>query len=267
MISQNENVPGGEPRPGIADFCRQIAGRKCIIIGCLLLGTAIGGIVTLLTPTIYVGELLMNITLKEKGKEMMTPREIAETLGVITQDQIARIYADKPEAIHRVRIVPIAGSTDKFKAVIEVTNASYFDDFAKVFESYLNNLPLVLKGSDQVRQSMIKRKEAVEQIIRNSEKDLNRSAREGERRSLNIISFNPVEYHKALMDLKLEKDSLTQSLRGTGKAIETISVNGPSRKPVQPKPLLYMSIASAIGLMVGLLASAFIVYIRDYKDQ
>jgi len=264
MISQNDSVPGGEHRTGTADFCRRVAGRKRIIIGCLLLGTAIGGIVTLLTPSIYVGDFLMHISLKEKGKEMITPREIAEILGVITQDQIARIYTDKPEAIHRVRIVPIAGSTDKFKAVIAVSDASHFDGFAKAFEAYLNNLPQVKKISDQVRQSMMTRREAVKQIIRNSEKDLKRFVREGEGRSLHIISFNPVNYHEALMNLKIEKDALTQSL--TGKAIEMISVNGPSLRPTQPKPLLYLSIASAIGIMVGLLASAVIVYTREYKD-
>lgn len=271
MNSANDKNTYSGDEINLYDLWKNIIKRKKLIFWIFIISIISAGIISLVMPKIYRGEVGIRIQIKELGstlgstKELISPKELFEIIDKFDREKIETIFPQNFDSIKSVRITQIPGSTDKFKIIVELSQTTYFQEVIKIFVQYLNNIPLIARAVEQSREQLTKRLEEIDAVMSKSQEDAERFQRMMVREKLNPIGFNPVQFNKMRSDLEVEKIALKQSIKNlTG--FEIITQPTISSKPVKPKPVLYIILAGLISFIAGLFIAVFLNYWERIKE-
>jgi hypothetical protein len=277
MNSENDKNMHYEDEINLYEFWKNIMKRKKIIFLIVIISIISAGILCFMMPKIYRGEVAVRIQPKEsispgefalkiQPKELMSPKELFEIIGKFDREKIERIFPQNFDFIKSVRIIQIAGSADKFKIIVELSQTTYFQEVIKIFVEYLNNIPLIARAVEQSREILTKRLEEIDVVMSKSQEDAERFQRMMVKEKLNPIGFNPVQFNRMLSDVEIEKLAVKQSIKNlTGFEIVTNPVIFQS--PVRPRPILYLIFSGIFGLFAGLFTGIFMNFLERVREK
>ncbi len=270
MNPQNDKPTIYQDETNLYDLWKSIMKRRRLIIWIFIISIISGGIVSLLMPKVYRGEVSVRVQPKDlnstPAKELISTRELFGIIGSFDREKIETIFPNDFDSIKEVSIIQIPGSTDKFKIDVELTQTASFHEVINTFVRYLNNIPLIAKAVDQSREQLTKRLEEIDVVMAKSQEDAERFQKMMVKEKLNPIGFNPVQFNRMLSDLEVEKITVKQWIKNlTGFEIVTNPII--FQKPVRPRPLLYLTIAGILGLISGLFIALFLSFLEKVKGE
>ena len=272
MDMQKDKSGIDENEISLYDLWKNILRRKKIIFWIFFISIISAGIASLVMPNIYRGEVGVRIQPKElisaevdvriQPKELISARELFEIVGKLNRERIETIFPQNFDSIKSVKLAQIPGSTDKFKVIIELSQRSYFEEAIKIFMKYLNDIPLIARAVEESREILRKRLEEIDVVMSKSQEDAERFQKMMVKEKLNPVGFNPVHFNRMRSDLEVEKIILKQSIKNlTG--IEIVTSPLIYQTPVRPRPILYVTIAGIMGVIIG----AFIALFLNYREN
>lgn len=261
MNPQNEKNAVYKDEINLYHFWKVIERRKKLILGIFLISVISTAIMSLSMPKIYKGEAFMRIALE---KEVITAKELNEVLGKIDKEQIAKIFSEQPDSIKKVIINPIPGSSSKFKVAVEIKDIAYFQYFMDRFIEHLNRLPLIKISVEQQKEKLTKRLEEIDSVIEKSQQDSKSFQKMINKGKLNPVGFNPVDFNRALSELKIEKITLQQGIQNL-RGVELITLPTIPSRPFKPRPLIDIAIAGLTSLIAGMIIVAILNYLEKMK--
>ena len=257
---QDGKLMAYEDEINLYNLWKNIMKRIKLIFWIFIISIISVGSISFMMPKIYHGEVGVRIQLKE----LISTKELYGIFNNLNRERIEAIFPQFPDSIKEVTIRQIAGSTDKFKIIFEISQKTHFEEAVKIFMRNLNSIPLIAKAVEQSREQLSKRLEEIDLVISKSREDAEHFERMMVKDKLNPIGFNPVQFNKMRYDLEVEKITLEQSIKNlTGFEMVTNPII--FQKPVRPRPLLYMAIAGVISLIVGVFLTMFFTYMENIK--
>lgn len=274
MTLQNSEPAVHEDEINLYDLWNNIMKRKKAILWIFTISIVSTGIISLLMPNIYRGEVGVRIPPKKlisaevgiriQPKELISAKELFGIIGNLDRERIATVFPQYFDSIKSVRLTQIPGSDDKFKIIFELSQKAYFEEVVKIFIQYLNGIPLIARAVEESREILRKRLEEIDIVMSKSKEDAEGFQKMFLKEKLNPVGFNPVQFNRMLSDLEVEKIILNQSIQNlTGFEIVTRPII--FKKPVRPRPILYLAIAGVTSLIVGVFLAMFLIYLEKIK--
>lgn len=264
MKPQNDKPAIYEDEIGLYDFWKNILKKKRLLLGMFIVSIIIAAVISLTMPKIYRGEVTMRIVIKENEKETITANDLVDIIGKVDREKIMIIFPEKSDMIDSLKINQLPGSTDKFKVSVELKDAIYFQDLIKDFVEYMNGIPIIKKLVEQQSEMLSKRLQEMDNIIGKSQRDAESFQKMIVREKLNPIGFNPVDFNQAVSELKIKKIALQQSIKNLS-GVEIMAKPIVFKKPVKPRPLLYILIAGLTSVVAGIFLISLLTYLENNR--
>ncbi len=248
------------------DLWKVIVKRKGLIIGLFIVAVISTTIISFSMPKIYRGEALLNILSfeeisgKEKvqSKEIIQAKEIVDMIGNIDREKRTKIFPETSASVTDFKLRPIKDSKDKLLVTIEAKNAEHIGKALSEVVNYINNFDIVKITVREEKEKLLKRSSELSDVI-NSSANLSTTYRkllnEGK---LTEIGFNPLDFNKGTVDVKLEKLTVDQRLeRLNSGGIEIAQQPYIQNHPVKPKIGLTIVLAAMTSIFLGILLVFF----------
>ncbi len=131
-----------------------IVKRKTLIIGLFLVAVLASAVISLLTPKIYRGEVVLKLPAKE-----LTAKELLGVIGKIDAEKIKKFLPTTQHLITDIKLTALKDSTDKLQLIIESKNANDIPAAMTEFAAYLNNFSIINRAVEEERQRLLKQSE------------------------------------------------------------------------------------------------------------
>ena len=245
-----------EDEIGLIDLWRILAGRKWLIIGVLLVCLAAGAVITAVIKPLYESRAVISIGHIDGVGQLEIPKNLVErlreayrvgdkTVGPINPPFVSDVSIDKEGAGDNVVIEVQARTPEQGRAFLEqITDKLITADQQRYAD---------------IRQQLQSRLRA----LLSQQENIHREASEIDNRIQALGDTNP----NLSATLTLQKSNLLRLLQDVEDRINKLQLNLTSvqsvpttliREPtlpvraVQPRPLLYMALATVLGLIMGI---------------
>jgi len=255
----NRNTPD---EINLMDYIQVIRKRKWLIIFGTLLCVVAVGVVSLVMPKIYRGEVTFKIT----PKEIVTAKEMVSVIGNLDKEKRRQVLPKTYNLTDSIQLSPVRDSADKFRLIIEAKRADNIPIAISEFVEYINNNPIIKRYVEQHKEVLLKQTEELSKVIESSKELVKTYDNLIKAGRLIPVGFNPVDLNKRISDIKIEKLQVEQSLN-TLEGIEMAAQPYISSKPVKPKKGLNVTLAGVVGLFVSIMIAFFMEYLQRNKSN
>jgi len=242
MSQQDKRGLPYEDEINLYDYWKVIVKRKGLIIGLFLVATIASGIISLLMPKIYRGEVVLKlpekqsqssititakeitakeITAKEITAKEITAKELVSIIGKIDKEKIKNFLPTTHHLITDIKLNALKDSADKLKLIIEAKNTNDISTAMTEFVTYLNNIPIIKLFVEEERQRLLIQSEEINKVIESST-ELLRTYKKLLNRGTPLVGFSPIEVEKRASDLKVERLVIEQGIKRL-KGVEMIT--------------------------------------------
>lgn len=247
-----------EDEINLYDYWKVIVKRKTLIIGLFFVAVLASAAISLSMPKIYRGEVVLKLP-------VLTAKELISIVGKLDAGKVKNILPKTYHLIADINFNALKDSTDKLHVFIEAKNKDALSQAASEFVTYLNDIPIIKRFVEEERQRFVKQSEELSKVIEHSNKLTATYDKLLKTGNLIPVGFNPVELHKRVSDLKIEKFMIEQSLQRP-KGIEMIENPYILKNPVKPSIKKNIAFAGIISLFVGVFIAFFIEYVKKMRS-
>ena len=227
MSQQDKRGLPYEDEINLYDYWKVIVKRKGLIIGLFLVATIASGIISLLMPKIYRGEVVLKLPEKQSQSSItitakeITAKELVSIIGKIDKEKIKNFLPTTHHLITDIKLNALKDSADKLKLIIEAKNTNDISTAMTEFVTYLNNIPIIKLFVEEERQRLLIQSEEINKVIESST-ELLRTYKKLLNRGTPLVGFSPIEVEKRASDLKVERLVIEQGIKRL-KGVEMIT--------------------------------------------
>ncbi|MBF0557961.1 MAG: hypothetical protein HQL08_04185 [Nitrospirae bacterium] len=249
------------------DYWKVIVKRKTLIISIFLIAVISTAIISQLMPKVYKGTYIVKVPTKDSSLKELPMKEevkgfnIDEVFGIIgklDRESLKNILPKTGHLAAAIKVVAMAGSTDKIQLLIDACRADDVPLIASEFAEYLNNSYLIKNYVEQEKKMLTERSEELSVVIQNSAEMVKTYERLFKNGSLTAFGINPVEVNKSMSDLKHDKIMIDRALRDLKGAV---IVGQPYVAAAAMSPKKLMALAAVCSLFFGIL----LAFIMEHK--
>ena len=276
-MNQNSNEHSvTEDEINLYDLWKVIAKRKGLILGIFFISVVIAGIISLLMPKIYQGEVLLAISKEDitaskdagiaKLQELIPANVLINMISPVDKGKIQIISPSNAQTIVKVKLTELKGSTDKFNVLVESTNPDTIKEFAKDFIVFLNNHTIIRRAIEECRANCMQRLTEITKVIEQSEiikKNYDKMMRDGK---LTVLGFSPISLEQQLASLRNEKFFLEKRLKSAS-GIDYADGVSVSNQPIKPRIKMNVVLAGMASLFAGVFLAFFLEFIIKMKNK
>lgn len=239
-----------------------ILDRKIIIIIIFALSMISVSVLRYLMPDIYKGEAIIKIAVKE----VITSKELIDIIGHVCDRDIQGIFPDNPSTIKKIHLSPLAGSTDKLKISVELTDKTYFQSFINLFLAYCNSLPILNESIEQSRKKLHQRILDIDEAIKNSQIEMKEVQKLMKNNSATLVNMSPVEMQKLIKEFKAERIELNSTLEMLA-GVQLVKQPHLLQNTVTLGTFWYLAVTAVTSLLAGFFIAALLAYLHLMKRQ
>jgi hypothetical protein len=231
--------------------------RKLLIIGVLVVSVICVAGVSLVTPKIYRGNVVLQL-----GTKGVSIHDFSDIVGRITQDRIKSLLPKTHPFVADMSVFEVKDSDDKLRILVDARDPRNIPDILAEFLGTIKNAPVVLNRTEWEKEMLLKRMEELRGLLSFSKElertydSLLRQGRTGD------IGFNPIDIKERIYRLRIEY--LTEK-RKLDNLYDIAYLGTPYIQAEPVKPRLGSNLALAV--IFGLLGGVFSAFIFDHFEN
>lgn len=260
--STSDIIMNQDDEISLYDLWEVIIKRKMIIIVVLVISLFFAVGYSFVAEKIYRLETTIKIY---TTKDLITVKDQPKTKIQISGENRELhevIFKNNANDIKSVRIVDIAGTTDRAKVTIESSNRETLNVALQQLVNYIENVP----ENKVINNKIIAELNQKLDLVRAADKKGDAQISEIEKRINNTkvlsLGFNPIDINQKSIDLKMEKYRLENEVKNY-KIIQLPDEPVISKYPIKPDRMKIITLACALGFMLGV----FIVFVMAYFER
>lgn len=258
------------------DLWKVIVKRKKIISFFFLIIVISMTTINFLLPKIYRGEVSLSIVDGSVSlnsgdtilKRTETANEITDLLGRIDGENKILIFPKTYISVKTLKLKAFKNSTNKISVTIEANNPKKIPVAAMELVYYLNNMESVKANINEEKEILTQKSIEMSKLL---ESATNLTAQYDKRLAegkLLDVGFNPIDLRKKIVDIKIEKLEVDQSVtRLKNGRIQMMTQPIISPEPVSPKMARNVILGSILGLFLVVFLAFFIENIKRQKSN
>lgn len=249
-----DNPVSNDDEINLYDYWKVVVAQRNLIVGVVALLVITAVVVTMMLPKIYLGEAMLKFPSRE-----ITAREIIDVIGKIDKRKLTIIFPKTQDRIASFNMTAPRDSKGLLNLRIEAYQTEDIPVILQEFIDYLSGLPHLARYYDQSRMMLLAQLERVIGDIKSSKDLLKNYDNLLKNQKLIPVGFNPIELHRAVSHLEIEKINIELTLKNL-KLTEVIE-KFIFPAPVRPSLFKNVIITGMLGLMLGV----FIAFLVEWK--